>query len=281
MELENKITKLLIVINNYFISRYIKILSILDIFFALSIMPEMFDTEYCIYDDYADAVYFSFVGDVFLYYFRHLSTFVLLSLSFDRFLAIWYSGIFQKIKSYTTTRLVIIWVWITVSMIPHILLGNVSHYANDHWLTIRGSENTKSPWAKVYKIYIMIAFGVLPSILLISLTIGMLLGIKKKIINSPVIRNMSPERQSLSGRNRQLSLTVAVLVYNVLYVATISPYLVNWVNVVETGCRSNVAEENRKSIAFCILMSWVIFNLLVFFLINKDYRNELKLIINW
>ena len=260
-------------------------LAILDICYTLTLIPHMIDTEYCIYRKYAVAFYYAYFGQPLIYYFRHISIYVLVNLSLDRFLAIWCNQIFQKITCYTTTRFIIIWLWITISMIPHILLGDISHQGSDQWVAIRGSRNIKNPGLqKVYKLYMIIAFGVLPSILLISLTIGMIIGIlKKTLMSNRLSGNISKKRQCFSIKNllanKSLTLTFAVLVFNTFYVGSIIPFILYWNRVEERGCHFKATEEMTKSTFFCILMSWVVLNLWVFFIITTDYRKQLRVVL--
>ncbi|CAL4122907.1 unnamed protein product [Meganyctiphanes norvegica] len=268
-------------LNVLHVNQYIKILAILDICSSITFIPHLTDTEFCTYSDHIFALYHTYFGQALTYYFRYISTFLLVSLSLDRFLAIWFNQIFQMIKSHTTTRFVIVWVWITLSVIPHILLGHISHQKNNQWLVLPGYRNTKHPWLKVYKMYVVIALGVLPSIALISLSIGLVIGINRNQKSS--IRNtLAKSRIRNTSGNRQLNLTIGVLAFNVFYVVSTLPHalLAAKYKIGDGGCYSNKKAELLKSVSNCLLMSWTVLNLLIFFAINKNYREELKEILS-
>ncbi|CAL4065206.1 unnamed protein product, partial [Meganyctiphanes norvegica] len=247
------------------VNKYINLLAIVDICFSMSYLPN---------SDHTFAMIHAYFSQSLPFYFRHISTFLLVNLSLDRFLAIWFNQIFQIIRSHTTFRFVIFWVWITLSSIPHILLGHISQQMNNQWLALPGTRNTKHPWLKTYKIYAALTLGVLPSIALISLSIGMVIGIIKKIK-----ANSSP--RNTSG-NRQLDLTIGVLSFNVLYVVSnsVEALLVVRYKIGEGGCYGTKHAEWLEIVGNCISMSCAVFNLVVFFAINTNYREEFKLVLS-
>ncbi|CAL4071855.1 unnamed protein product, partial [Meganyctiphanes norvegica] len=256
------------------VNQYIILLAIVDTCFSMAFVPHLIDTENCTYSNHTIALYHAYFGQSLPYYFRHISTFLLVSLALDRFLAIWFNQIFQIIRRHTTFRFAILWVWISISVIPHILIGHISPHMNNQWLVLPGSRNTKHPWLKAYKMYATIAFGVLPCMALISLSIGMIIGIIKKMMAKSSPRNTSA--------NRQLSLTIGVLVFNVFYVVSTSfeALLAIRYKIGEGGCYGTTQAEWLKLVANCISMIWTVFNLFVFFAINRDYREELKLVLS-
>ena len=255
------------------VNTYIKIMCIVEICYAMALIPTLMDTEFCTYKSFIFAFYQSYFVQPGAYYFRHISIYLLVNLSLDRFLAIWFHRSFEFIKRFSIKRFVIFWIWISISIVPHILLGNISQLKSQEWLATRGYRNLNHPWLKTYKAYVIISFVVLPSILLIFLSIGMIIGIKKKVLNSKIRRNSIVE-----SKNRHKTNTFAVLASNAFYVGCIIPFtlLIGIYKVEEGGCYSNITQEKTKTVAFCFLMLWVIFNPMVFFIIHREYRKQLK-----
>ena len=263
---------------NLHVNKYIKLMSITEICYALTLIPTLIDNEFCTYNSYIFAVYQAFLVQPAPYYFRYINNSLLVNLSMDRFLIIWFPHSFESIKRSTNVRLLIIWIWITISMLPHILLGNVlPEETQKKWVATRGYKNINHPWLKIYKSYSLISFVIIPLLLVIFLSIGMIIGIRNKLVNSPIRRSIgnSPEQ-----KNRQKNYTFAVLASNIFYVGCIIPFalLVGRYKLEEGRCFSNIIQEIIKTIAFCFLMTWVIFNQLLFFMIHRDYRKHLRVL---
>ena len=274
-------------LKNLHVNFYIKLLATLDICYSLAIIPYMINTfTFCTFQNFTFALYHTYFAQPIAFYFRHISLYVLLNLSIDRFLAIWFRKIFQKIKCWNTKRFAILVIWITLSIIPHILLGDISYLGNSQWVVIRGFQNTIHPWYNMYKFYSIICFGILPSILLISLSIGLIIGIFKKIIVNPARNNsslyVSRKRSFSFGRNktadRHINLTIGVLAFNMFYVLTcVAPLAYyNMIKTENAHCYNNLRKENIKSVALFFLLFWVDFNLILFMSINRQYRKEFK-----
>ncbi|CAL4155421.1 unnamed protein product [Meganyctiphanes norvegica] len=252
------------------VNQYIVILATVDICSSLSLIPHMFDTEFCTYSDHTFALYHAYFGQAIGYYCRYIGTYALLSLSLDRFLGIWFNQIFQKIKGATLIRLRIILVWITISVIPHVLLGKVSLQSNNEWLALPGYRNMHHPWLDAYEWYAIIVFAYLPSIGLISLSIGLVIGIIVKTMEGP-------------STNRQRNVTFAVLAMNVFYLVSTPiarAILLPRYNIGEGGCYSDATTEWFKSVSNYLLMTWTVTHLLTFFAINKIYRDDIKVILS-
>ena len=178
-------------------------------------------------------------------------------------------------------------IWITLSIIPHILLGDISYQGNSQWVVLRGFQNTKHPWYKMYKFYSIICFGIVPSILLISLSIALIIGIFKKTKVNPARNSLCVSRKtSLKysfGRNktadRHINLTIGVLAFNMFYVLTcVAPLAYyNIMSKTENAhCYNSLRKENIKSLALFFLLFWVDFNLILFMSINRQYQKEFK-----
>ena len=261
---------------NLHVNTYIKLMSITEICYAITLIPTLIDTEFCIYNSYIFAFYQTFFVQPIPYYFRYISNSLLLNLSFDRFMVIWFPHRFKTLKRFTNIRLLFIWILVTLSIIPHFLLGKVQLDEKEtKWISIRGYKNIDNPWLKPYKLYIIISFVIIPSILIIFLSIGMIIGICEKIFKSRIKNSIMNYTEQ---KKRQKSYTLAVLASNIFYVGCMIPFafLVGTYKLENGRCFSNSNQETIKSIAFCFLMAWVILNQLLFFIIHRDYQKPLK-----
>ena len=258
------------------VNTYIKLMIISELCFATTLIPTLIDTKFCIYNSYIFAFYQTFFVQPAPYYFRYISTSLMLNLSIDRFMVLWFPHRFETLKRFTKIRIIFIWVLVTLSIIPHFLLGKVLLDERENkWISIRGYKNTDNPWLKPYKLYIIISFVIIPSVLITFLSIGMIIGIREKVLKSNIRNSIMNYTEQ---KKRQKSYTLAVLASNIFYVGCMVPFtfLVGTYKLENGRCFSNKNQETIKSIAFCFLMAWVIFNQLVFFMIHRDYQKPLK-----
>ncbi|CAL4109229.1 unnamed protein product, partial [Meganyctiphanes norvegica] len=192
---------------------FMKMMAILGLLQSFAFLPFVFDNEFCLYNSYSYAFYFTYFGWKVLDILRTFSSYVLLSLSYDRFLAIWYPIQFQKVRQQgITKRVLIVGPLLVASFIPMMCIGDVTLQPNGKWLGIAGTEITDTNWTPFYKPYILLISGLLPCIVLVGLSIGLLYGIYKKRI----IRH--------AGRRHQFFSALAVLVLNISYFICLTPY---------------------------------------------------------
>ncbi|CAL4127376.1 unnamed protein product, partial [Meganyctiphanes norvegica] len=99
---------------------YIQVMAVLDIMSACAYLPFVFDNEFCLYKNYTQAFYFTRFGFIIVNCIRSSGTYILVFLTYDRFLAIWFPQTFQKVKTkgVLKKRLIILLIWISVSFIP-------------------------------------------------------------------------------------------------------------------------------------------------------------------
>ncbi|CAL4063248.1 unnamed protein product [Meganyctiphanes norvegica] len=250
---------------------YIQMMASLDLMATIAYMPFIFDTELCLYEKYGAAFYFTHFSVHIPNCLRAAITYVMLSLSYDRFLAIWFPLRYKNIskEGILKKRFIFGGIWMVISFIPAMTIGNVSRQSEGLWLGLCGYKYVKSDWVFYYKMYLMLIIGILPIILIIGLNIGLVVGLCTKGITK-----LGPSNK----RNRLLSSTVAVLAINISYVFCCVPYLLTagFYNRDKGKCYSTYKTEMTLLIFNSMVLLWSIINILIFFLLNKDYSHEIR-----
>ncbi|CAL4130703.1 unnamed protein product [Meganyctiphanes norvegica] len=220
----------------YHCNTYIQLMAILDLLSSFAYLPFIFDNELCLYSSYTYAFYFTHFGWMVTHCLRALSNYVLLFLSYDRFLAIWYPDRFKVIKHKgISRRMFIVGSLLVISYIPVMYIGHVTPQPNNKWLGLAGIKVSNEKWTSFYKPFHFLITCVLPSIMIVGLSMGLIYGIfKKRILGSEGRK-----------RKRQFFQTLAVLVLNITYVICIIPYLaaVMTYNIEKGKCYGPVKSE--------------------------------------
>ncbi|CAL4065139.1 unnamed protein product [Meganyctiphanes norvegica] len=256
---------------------YIQVLSLLDLLGFISRLPMVFDDEYCGYYHYSMAFYMTHFGWIIVNFLRAVSSYVLVFLSLDRFIGIWFPDRFRGTKGTNVwkTRLILtaIWVFLT-TYIPWTCLLTVRG-PDHHWFIYYSIPyyQTKSIWFRIFKHYSTIALAGFPSICIIGLNIGIAVGFfKKKIYIMDGIG--STDRVA----RKKFYHTIAVLTLNSSFVVCCVPYMVKILYIERGFCysKSSYAKETEVYLLESLSSLWSILNMVIFFLLNKDYQNELK-----
>ncbi|CAL4217594.1 unnamed protein product, partial [Meganyctiphanes norvegica] len=123
----------------YHCNAYIQLMAILDLLSSIAYLPFVFDNELCLYSSYYYAFYFTHFGLMVADCLRTFSSYVLLFLTYDRFLAIWFPDRFKVIKQKgISKRMFIVGPLLAVSFIPVMCMGHVTFQPNDKWLGLAG-----------------------------------------------------------------------------------------------------------------------------------------------
>ncbi|CAL4061274.1 unnamed protein product, partial [Meganyctiphanes norvegica] len=255
------------------INMYIQLMAVIDLASSVAHLPFVFDFEYCMYSNYGFAFYFSYFGWMLVYLLRSLGTSALVCLSFDRFMAIWFSQAFQKVKENSQKMLIIVYIWTIVSYIPIMSYGTVIDQGTNAWVSLPGYRFLESKFMSYYMIYLQLCFGVAPSLAIIVLSTGLVTGIfKKNIVKCGAVKH-----------NKQFYQTAAVLGVNLSYVLCFLPYqfIAATYRVDKGGCYGTLTGVMGLFWSQSLVMVWSTLNILIFFMINKAYQNEVKFLASY
>ncbi|CAL4072752.1 unnamed protein product, partial [Meganyctiphanes norvegica] len=250
------------------INRYLQCMILSDMCTNFAYFPHiLFYADTCSLRSYAQAFYKAHLRSPPFYYTKFFTTYILVSLSFDRFTIIWYGTVYDKLKNNVTKRLFIIWAWLTISILPSGFLGEVWLDSNGLWHGVSGFRNTKNPWFSLYMNYTFYFMVILPSVFLIFLSIGLVVGFIKKGL--------------AKSKTRKFRNTIAVLVLNCIYIAIVMTYhIVVYIQPPKMGdCSYDSKRIIMTVLCESLMLVWSIVNTLIFFVISKDYRAEAKAVL--
>ncbi|CAL4114034.1 unnamed protein product, partial [Meganyctiphanes norvegica] len=74
----------------YSFNIYVLMMSITDLLTFSARLPFIFDQEYCVYESYAFSLFIRHFGIILVNCFRTFSTYILVCMAYDRFIAVWF-----------------------------------------------------------------------------------------------------------------------------------------------------------------------------------------------
>ncbi|CAL4066598.1 unnamed protein product [Meganyctiphanes norvegica] len=255
---------------------YIQFLSLVDLLGFIMRLPMVFDNEYCVYSHYSMAFYMTHFGWLIVNYFRGISSYVLVFLSLDRFTVIWFPDTFKNTKKTNVGRKRLIFITMLVFLTVYIpwncilkVSGNGHQWMQDY--RIPEDQVTRS-FYKAFLLYSTLVLAGFPSICVIGLNIGIAVGFFKKIYGLLDIGNNDQTAK------KKLYHTIAVLALNTSYAVCCFPYMVIVLYIERDRCysKSTYGKETMVCLFESLSSLWSISNMVVFFLLNKDYKVELK-----
>ncbi|CAL4166360.1 unnamed protein product, partial [Meganyctiphanes norvegica] len=258
-----------------YIHKYITLLVTLDLLSFVFHIPRIF--SHCPISNYYFAVYMTKVNWVFILFLRTISIYLLVFISYDRFLAIWINEKFQDIRDNDPfkKRMIIIFTWCFISIIPTVSMGQIRRQKDseeDKWMSIPALKvKPDNIWGEIYGVYSGTFFVGLPVVLIIGLTAGLVLGI---FLNK--FSDFNEER-----RRTQLKKVSSVLALNTSFGLLFTPYsaLLLHYNTPIDVCYRSFKYESLLFGLYCLVLLWSIFNGIIFVLLNKEYRDELKIML--
>jgi len=255
---------------------YVQAISLLDMLGFLLRLPIIFDNEYCGYLKYSMAFYMTYFGWQIINILRAINSYVLVLLSFDRFMAIWFPKSFKNTKGTKRGMKRLIMIASLVFLTDYIpwmtRFLKVSPIGHQWFMNYMNPGQSKEKWFKVFEHYNTFLLTAAPSILVIGLNIGIAVGFFKKKIYTK-----SHGKRDRAARKRFYQ-TIAVLALNGSYAVFCFPYMVTVLYVDRGFCyrTSSYALETMIYLLESLSSLWSISNMLIFFLFNKEYTNEIK-----
>ncbi|CAL4226346.1 unnamed protein product, partial [Meganyctiphanes norvegica] len=170
-------------LRKFHFNRYIQVLAVLDLLSFLARIPFAIDYEYCLYSNYILAFYITYFGWMFVNIIRLSSLYVLMCLSYDRFIAIWFSDRIRSVMKKRVVRIRLIFIFILTigSFLPMILIGRILPTSDGRWFCYPGyRQNKKGTGVVIYRMYLVLLTGAIPALSLIVFNIGLLVGLAKR-----------------------------------------------------------------------------------------------------
>ena len=241
------------------INRHLLCLSIIDIVTLLGYIPNLFTNESCKQPNYYKAIYKAYIKSNLVYYGKYLTLYILLNLTFDRFMGICKISWHKTMLKYSKTRLLCLWTWITISVIPSIYWAKVE-ILEDGYDARSITRVVETDKIKIYKNYLLWTMLICPSTMLIALS--------GKITYHVIKVTKHSRHRSVYVRN-----TLAVLCCNLTFITIMSIcggllYGVSY----QTNCYTDNNTEVTLLIGQGIMLSWSILNMLAFLTICQEYK---------
>ena len=245
------------------INRHLWCLSIIDVITLLGYIPNLFTSENCKQTNYYKAIYKAYIKSNLVYYGKYLTLYILLNLTIDRFMGICKKECYKAVLKYSKSRLLIIWAWVTVSVIPGIMWAKIENLG-DVYEARSITRVVETNQIKAYKNYLLWTMLICPSAVLIALSCTITYNVIKVTKHS--------RYRSVYLRN-----TLAVLCCNMSFIGVMAIcggllYGVNY----QSDCYSSSHTEATLLIGQGIMISWSIFNMLSFLTICQDYKKASK-----
>ncbi|CAL4059104.1 unnamed protein product, partial [Meganyctiphanes norvegica] len=276
------------VLNKWHFNKYVKLLALVDMLGCLASAPAVICQRICYFSNYTVAFYYTHFGWTLVLLFRSYSVITILWMSYDRVLAIWNFQMFQRATKPEAfrRRLMFTILFGIIATLPCMAGGRVEETECtecdddfdddiDLWISKEApSIHGQDLWFKVYLLLILIGHSVSLFILL-ALSVGLVVGlIKKRYENRPSAK-----------KRRQFHHTITVLIINATYAFFNIPYMLVIIRLQglpeeKVHCTYTIRIERLAAIGTCFLMLWHSANTLIIFIVNKDYRNEVKVVLS-
>ena len=252
------------------ISIHLQYLVAVDLVTNLFYIPQLFYEEGCIQTNLMWAWYKAHLGSAMIYYLRSLTMHLLCSLTADRLMGVACNQIYQKSIRFTKVKLFIIWAYVTAMCLPGLYFGTILRL-NEGWLVKSMRNITDNPGLEIYKSILTTIMIIIPSIILITMSI--ILTIKIYQINKLSRKNHRYRRNAC-----------AVLVLNATFIVIISLHMS--IKIIkrqdEHYCYSSIYQEAWLLGTEIMSLTWSVVNVLVFLVICREYKHQVMISMsNW
>ena len=174
------------------INRHLWCLNIIDLITLITYIPSLWLEESCKQTNYYKAFYKAYIKSTIFYYGKFLTLYILLNFTIDRYMGICKKDLHKAMLKYSKTRRILIWILVTISMIPGIIWSKIEIIDNVYEARSI-SRVPVSDNIRIYKKYILIAMLCLPATALVlissKITIKVISTTKKLRQRSVYVRN--------------------------------------------------------------------------------------------
>ncbi|CAL4091380.1 unnamed protein product [Meganyctiphanes norvegica] len=260
----------------FHITQYMKFMTGADLVGGLTWIPPIILITTCPFTNFSAAYLYNCLGWPTVTLIRKISLYLLIWMTYDRFLAIWFPSHF-KIKV-NNSRIVYVkcafsftlaFLYFLVRVIScKVECVNVND--NISFDTCPSYERISIEWYNDIRFYFLEIITIPVDILLILLSVGLVTGLFLK---------MGTSGSKNSRKSRQFYQTVALLVINISHVLCNLPFRIMYKFFhakEDKHCHSTVQMELFIAVGNCLPLVWSGLNIAVFFLLNKDYKEEMK-----
>ncbi|CAL4074379.1 unnamed protein product, partial [Meganyctiphanes norvegica] len=165
-------------------NQYYNAMSVVELVTATMYLPLFINSESCVFNNYALAFYNTYFGLTSINCNRTIGVYILVFLSYDRFLAVQPSLKFQQVRNSTIarTRLIIMVVFVVLCYIPVICLGEVIPLSYGRWVgvSVMLKKAKEGPWLKFLKFCFLMLCNFVPCVCLNVLSCGRTMGLAKR-----------------------------------------------------------------------------------------------------
>ena len=252
------------------ISIHLQYIVAVDLTANLFYTPQLFYEEGCIQTNLVWAWYKAHLGSAMIYYLRSLTMHLLCSLTADRLMGVACNRLYQKSIRYTKIKLFIIWAYVTAMCLPGLYFGSMIRL-NEEWLVKSMRNITDNPGLEKYKSILTITMIIIPSAILITMSI---------IITIKIYQINKLSKKS----NRYRRNACAVLVLNATFIIIISLHMT--IKIIkkqdEHYCYSSIYREAWLLGTEIMSLMWSVVNVLIFLVICREYKHQVIISMsNW
>ena len=241
---------------------HLKFLIAIDLISIVTYLPQIFFSESsCVQTSYAWAFYKAHIRSSVAYATKWLQIYTLMSLTVDRFTAVYCAQWYRTSNKFIKVRLSLAVVFIIISITPAVILGSIEK-VDEGYIATSVFRSSYMPNTKIYRIYCLACMVLIPMTSIITLSI---LIAHKLIIGSP----------ALQQNKDYIRNAVSILIINVIYITLTLIYGAVLFNNSTTGkCYSNTVHEMVLLTCESLLLVWSIINVVVFLAICREYKQE-------
>ena len=252
------------------VSIHLQCLVTVDLITNVVYTPQLLYEEGCVQTNFMWAWYKAHLGSAVIYYLRALTMNLLCSLTADRLMGVACNAMYKKSIRYTKTKLFVIWAYVTAVCLPGMYFGTILK-TSEGWLIKSMRNTTDNPHLEIYKSILTAIMIIIPSIVLITMSI--ILTIKIYKINK-ISRNRPRYRRN----------ACAVLILNTTFIIIISLHMS--IKIIKGQdvhyCYSSIYQEAWLLGTEIFSLLWSVMNVIVFLIICKEYKSQILVSLsNW
>ena len=244
------------------ISIHLQYIVAVDLTTNLFYIPQLFYEEGCLQTHLVWAWYKAYLGSPMIYYLRCLTMHFLCSLTTDRLMGVACNNWYQTSVRHTKIKLSIIWAYVTTICIPGLFFGSIVS-SNEGWVVKSMRNITNNQNLENYKFILTIIMIIIPSIILITMSV---------ILTGKIYKMNKLSKRS----NRYRRNALAVLVLNTTFIIIMSLHTA--IKIMkkqnEYYCYSDISQEAWLLSTEIMSLMWSIVNVLIFLIICREYKRQ-------
>ncbi|XP_050687056.1 uncharacterized protein LOC126980826 [Eriocheir sinensis] len=267
-------------VNWYFIA-----LASSDLLVCIFHIPVITTITGCTFSSYAEALYFTHFGWTLVGVCQTFGLYVIVWLSFDRFVAVWMYEVYPKIQQQPNVKRNRLLVTAVACVIFHLVYMVQAEVRCDspvdgdeaceygHWAVVSGYQYMfYSTWHKVYSVFYGLLIRWVPNCLLIFFNTSLVVGVMQGRVNLPA----GSQTPGGSGERNLIIITIAITISYALFTLPIMIYITGYAGPEPDRCSAYHPKEVLRAVGNSLQLFEHVIHIAFYIGLNRPFRNELK-----